>query len=261
MSESLACATGCGLPGRHVYSKATQHPGDCPGCLPRPAAPALIVCWRCNNRTEDALTRAPDLVADIREHVMPGAGSPSDGLPGGKRVHAPAPLSVGAVADADDLHALLASWAQAMVDEAPDGLVGPDWGGTYRPTDGSGRRSVGLTTAGTWRTTARLVTWLHARQPWALAQPWAPDYVREVTSTVGRLRARWATTERPRYLPAPCPGCRAPSLVRYAPATWYGPVTITCQTCEIVVPEREFAAFAYALAAERRATRRRVAPS
>lgn len=255
MNTSVPCITGCSIPGKH--SPTTNHPGDCPGCLPRPAAPDRLVCWRCCNRAEDALTRAPDLVAHIRDQVIPGSSGPADDLPGGPRSRAPAPLSLTAVADADDLHALLCSWADLVVDEHPDHIHDPGWRGTHRPGVNGQRRAVGLTTAGSWHDTARVTRWLYDHLSWSLAQPWAADYVWEVTSTVDRLRARWPIEEQPRWLGQPCPVCRAPSLARYAPTVWLGPVTITCTSCGLVVPEREFGAYVHIVAQERRDARRK----
>lgn len=250
-----SCATGCYLPGQHVPTAV--HPADhpCLGCLPRRTAPGRVVCWRCSNGLEDALVRAPDLVAHIRDQVVPGDSGGTDGLPGAGRLDGPAPLSLGAVADADDLHALLCSWAALVAETYPGGLCGPGWVGTHRPR-GNDRPAVGLTTAGDWRATATVTRWLYDHLEWELTQEWAPDYVREVSTLVRRLRDRWATEERPRYLPVPCPSCKDPSLIRYAPTVWQGPVTITCQSCGIVVPEREFGAFVHTIAQERRARRK-----
>jgi hypothetical protein len=64
----------------------------------------------------------------------------------------------------------------------------------------------------------------------------------EMRDVVRPTLLRWPTEERPTYLHAPCPRCDMLSLVRHAPATFEGHVTIACQRAECgeVVAEEKY---------------------
>jgi len=266
-TPAAPCASGCTLRDRHTTPTPDKHPDDCPGCQPRPTVPGLAVCWRCYYRLVDALTRAPDLVAHIRDHVTPGSAVRQEGTRG-KRPAPPAPLNVTAVADADDLHALLASWAGVILTDHPDHLTGPSWSGTRllparrRPNTPVylDPEPAGLTTTGDWHATAAVTRWIYTHHEWALTQEWAGDLTTEVTTLVATLRGRYPVEERPTYTGAPCPNCGRPSLIRYAPTCWQGPVTITCADCGTTVPEKLYGAYVRVLLAERRAQARAATP-
>ena len=259
------CVSGCTQRGQHLDDCADER---CGGCLPRPAAEQRAVCERCDSRTVEALSRIPDLVVHVRSLVEPSlAGTLADRVSGGSR-EAPAPLNVNAVADADDLHAMVAAWIEKVIDEHPAGLVGPPWVGSRvlaaskrrhdQITDTDGRpvlvydqpRVAGLTAEG-WDATTHLVTWLLPHLPWALAQAdWADDLVAVITTEHAKVAARWPTEERPQHLAAPCPKCDRLTLTRYAPSCYLGPVTISCRhpDCGEPVPPDKYDFYSRVLA-------------
>lgn len=122
------CARGCTLDGQHA---PPCDGNDCGGCLPRPADTGHL-CERCYTALRRDLATAPSLINWLRQHVEPG-GPRQDGKTTGTR-NPPAPLSADAVAAADDLHAMLASWVLLILEEHPSRLHGPSWeGSAVRP--------------------------------------------------------------------------------------------------------------------------------
>jgi hypothetical protein len=220
------------------------------------------------SRATEAVAACPDLVGHLREHVEPG--SAAGGERSGTR-DAPAPLSVTAVAAADDLHAALASWVLLVLEEHPDRLHGPHWDGTdirpastrrLEPVKVMGRwvpgqrvyepaRAVGIEAGLGSGPTTLLARWLLPHLPWALRQPWAGILADELPRHVGRLRSQWPTSERPVALPLPCPGCGLLTLERHAPSCFEGPITITCPQCQYVMPEQTYGMWTKALVASK----------
>jgi ribosomal protein S27E len=72
------------------------------------------------------------------------------------------------------------------------------------------------------------------------AYPWVGEMVTELGAAVGSAQRHWPAEERPVYLPTPCPRCDNKDLVRHAPQTFRGPVTISCRTCGEVVAEDKY---------------------
>ena len=264
----IACASGCTIRRRHLADCGTED-GDttadaCPGCLPRPASDGSTVCIVCDGRWTDALTRAPELVTHIRSLIEPGSAGPSEAQwKHTKGAAAPAPLNVAAVSDADDLHAVLASWAARVVDES--GMHGPHWSGSdVRPA--SRRRTcggvayedarvVGLTAGTDGAATREVAGWLLTHRAWILSREWVPVMVQEVSRMVGQLRARWPVEERPARLPIRCPECGQRALTRYAPREAGWPSTITCDECGQTIPEQLYGHYARLVLAEQRKPR------
>lgn len=260
----IACATGCTLRARHLDTCTDT---DCRGCLPRPAEDGSTVCLPCEGRWTEALGRAHDLITHIRSLVEPSPHGPDQAAyKHTKGASAPAPLNVAAVADADDLHATLSSWAVRVVEES--GMTGPTWAGSdIRPASKrtvygepayTDARVVGIHPDGE-TATQNVAEWLLTHKTWALNRDWTADMVQEVTATVGKLRNRWATEERPARLPVGCPSCGERALTRYAPACFMAASTITCDTCEETIPEALYAWHARRITDEKRAQRAAVA--
>lgn len=230
-----ACQTGCTLRDQHL----AQCRGDCWGCLPRPTDSGLV-CARCQTRLGAAIRTTPALVDWLRQQLDP-TQTASDRVSG---THAPpAPLNVAAVADADDLHAMLASWALLHLEEHPDNLSGPRLGGTLRTTTGD---VAGVLSAAGNAPTVELCRWLNTHLPWALDREWAGVYVSEVTERVAVLRARYPDDERSRaILDVPCPRCDRLSLV-YHPPAWAGSrIQVICEhyECGAEIPEDRWGLF------------------
>ena len=242
------CSVDHVVPGRHLDGCPVD---GCSGCWPALALDGLQVCGWHARRTRWAIAQAPDVVGHLREHVEPGSAT-GDRV-GGSRTP-PEPLSLDAVAAADDLHAALASWVLLVLEEHPDRLDGPGWqGSAVRPASKrrvlgevvyQASRVVGLRgdTAGDTAPTRRLATWLLRHLDWALAQPWALELATEMPEQISRLHAAWPTSEHATRLGLPCPGCGLLTLVRWAPRWQGAPVTIACEriACAAVVPEEKY---------------------
>lgn len=254
----IACAAGCTLRNRHLDD--CEDPDTCRGCLPRPSADGSAVCLPCEGRWTHAISSSADLIAHIRSLIEPGQSGPSETQhKHTKGAHAPAPLNLSAISDADDLHACLASWAAKVAEES--GMAGPDWSGTdVRPASRrrifgeiayTDARPVGLTSTGT--ATTKVAGWLLTHKEWALNRDWTADMIDEVCALTGKLRNRWPTEERPARLPVRCPGCSQRALTRYAPREPGWPVTITCDECRETIPESMYAWHAKRVTEEKRA--------
>lgn len=124
------CAVGHVVPRAHLDGALEDptHAESCLGCRPALAdedGHQLVCRWH-GRRQRWAIAAAPDLVAHLRDHLQPGAAS--DDKVRGSRTP-PAPISLAALAAADDLHAKLAGWVLVVLEERPD-LHGPDWAGS-----------------------------------------------------------------------------------------------------------------------------------
>lgn len=238
-------------PGEHLDACPT--PSTCTGCAPRPtlAAEPLLVCVHHRARVVSALAAAPDLVAHLRECVIPGKASTGD--PTGTRSSsaAPAPLSVAAVSDADDVHAMLMSWALEVRRLHPSHPVPPMAGSDVRPqtstrtADGAAvvvdAQVVGLTSTAPPETTTWVTRWLLDWLHWALCQPaLAAALATEIPAVIGRIRARWPIEDRDAALAVPCPACDLRTLIRHVPRWASAPVTVTCSACTWVADEDRY---------------------
>lgn len=110
------CLSGCTSLGQHM-----SHCDDeaCRGCMPRTTEIGNL-CGRCWSNLQRDVRTAPSIVDWIREHVAPS--SQWGERVNSKEIDAPAPLGINAVDDADELHAMLASWALLVLEEHPSGL-------------------------------------------------------------------------------------------------------------------------------------------
>jgi hypothetical protein len=246
---SLTCVRMCVIARRHLAD--CPDPDTCPGCLPRGTIDGTLVCDACTWRAVHALAQIPGLVAHLRDNIAPGATQPGPDIKRTKGDAAPAPLNLTAVADADDLHAELASWVLLVLEEHPDHLTGPTWRGSdirpaaKRRTEWGenvyhGARVVG--TRGNAEDTRRIARWLHTHHDWILSQPWTDDYVTAMPDRYWTTAARWPVEERAKYLPTPCPNCDRLTLKRYPPTFASGPVTIACAAidCRHAIPEEQY---------------------
>jgi hypothetical protein len=240
------CALEHAIPARHrddcdghapaVEGQAERKP--CRGCLPALADQPLHVCRWHAARVTRALGDIPDLVAHLHTLIEPGSGAGEERVTRGE-LAPPAPLSVDAISAADDILAILGSWADRLA--AHRSLTGPTKPSTvgWRRDGSPGiltRRRLQIDLA--VERAGRLLT----HQDAALTAPWAAAYVRDITRETASLRARYPTTERPVFLPVPCPACGAMSLARWAPR-WVGaPTTIACELddCRTVVDEDRY---------------------
>lgn len=248
------CATGCRVRGQHLGDCIDPCGDDCDrrcddhcrGCRPKRASGGLVVCRGCEGRVHRAITNAPRLVAWIRIHDVPSSGSQqdSDNIKRTKK-SPPLPFRADAIDTADELHSMLAAWCQTIAEEHPGALAGPDLRGSVRSrkvlADQTGAvvgLGVQLRTWGIGHAVPRSVptenaaSWLTRQLPWALAQSFADELVREVSEAVETAGYRWPVEERPVRLPIPCDECERNSMVRYAPAYPKADPLITCTAVE-----------------------------
>lgn len=223
MSDATACLYGCTL---HDHHKA-ECPGDCRGCLPRPADIGLL-CAGCYGKLTDAVTDSPELLHRLHALGNPNAGARalSDDIVNRKD---PAEGSIlpAQWLDEDELNRLLTSWVSLVIDEHPvRGMRGP----AGKPWNGNA------------------AAWLLPHLPWCAGQVWVVDMRDELVSFVGSLRKRWPgldDVEPPRHVDIPCPRCDLLTLV-YTPPKWSGqPFRVECtnQDCARVFSEPEWDRF------------------
>ena len=135
----MDCQSGCTVPPPLDSEDTDRRPRQTDG--------DDLVCARCRGNAHDALVRIPDLIEHIRSHVVPGSVGADSVHVRGTRTP-PAPLSLAAVDDADDIHATLAAWCTDVMDGRD--LTGPSWRGTLilpasKRTRAPGRHTSGCT--------------------------------------------------------------------------------------------------------------------
>jgi hypothetical protein len=131
------CLKGCTIRRQHTPNPPDNHgPDTCNGCLPRPAEYGNLCAW-CWQRLHADIIDTPSLVRHLHAEAEPHAGAKPAG--DGRTYRDPSEGSVvsGAVTAADELHALLAFYAQQVLEEHPNGdqMAGPDERGVWRTTD------------------------------------------------------------------------------------------------------------------------------
>jgi len=129
------CISGCTVRGDHRTTCETRDAkvDPCKGCLPRDAETGLLCAW-CFQRLQSDVATAPALIRHLRAMAQADAGADttSDVHTGGD----PAWGSIlsAAIDAADEIHAMLASWAHLVLEEHPHGpmMRGPDERGARR---------------------------------------------------------------------------------------------------------------------------------
>lgn len=136
MSQVITyCVVGCTVRGQHIEGCDRD---ECRGCQPRMADRGGL-CAFCHQRLQTDVATIPDLVRHLRIIGAPHAqvAPPSDG----RAYRDPAEGSIlpAAWTAADELHAMLASWALTILEEHPDGyrMVGPDEVGAWHTRYGT----------------------------------------------------------------------------------------------------------------------------
>lgn len=123
-------------------------------------------------------------------------------------------------------------------------------GGTWWPCHGCASTPIAAAPTGLHPTTAPaavaatrpVARWLRSHLPWAVQQPWAGEYVRDVTRHVRAVDERWPIQVADLELNTPCPACDYLTL-RWHPPTFYrGPIVVRCHhpACGITITEREY---------------------
>lgn len=249
MNTPTPCGYGCKIRGQHVTDCARD---ECRGCLPRPAEVGTLCAW-CHQRLTADVASTPDLIAHLRVIGAPHA----ELAPLRVGIHSPKDAAESSIlpaawTTADEVHAMLASWALLILEEHPHGqqMTGPDEVGAWHTRYGT---TVGIAHV---KATAALVRWLLPHLDWCAGQEWGAEMRREVGSMVATTAARWPTAamvEPEHALPQPCPSCDHHSL-RYSPPSEYRqPFKVSCTDpdCARVWSEDEWEWFALMVKSER----------
>lgn len=160
----------------------------------------------------------------------------------------------GALVAADELHAILGTWAQEVAVEHPtagslpvglcrwsegrpvagpldwadvaDGVADPVILGPREPED-----------------TRRLVAWLDPHLEWVASQPWAADMIADLAPAASRALDRWPVQEPERRVTeVRCPSCEAWSLVIVPPSVPGADRLVRCivPSCGSVLTEEDW---------------------
>ena len=177
------------------------------------------------------------------------------GRPGRARRAGGYGLYPAALVQADELHAVLATWCEEVAAERPtappprsatrwtDPVPAGVGAGSRRAPASTGREAIGPAGPGSTRV---LVRWLDAHLEWAAEQPWAGDMLADLARGERTARRRFPVEEPERRMEgARCPRCRCLSLVLIPPPPAVGSralVRCTLPACGLVMRESEWAA-------------------
>lgn len=216
------CAYGCTTTNQHT----TDCPGNCRGCLPRPAEHGTLCAW-CWQRLNLDLESIPALLHHLREIAKPTAQAAplNDGT---SRHGDPAEATVlpAAWLEADELENNIAGWAHVTIDTHPNALRGPN--------------------AAPWH--GNVIAWLNIHLAWIATQDWCIEMRRELAAEPARLRARWPApedVERSRPVDVPCPRCNQLTLTYTPPTVARQPFVVACANpdCARIFNEDEWERF------------------
>jgi hypothetical protein len=247
--------TGCKSPGVHLkdHHGKPRCKGACPGCLPRQAEFGGLCPWCWQRLHADIIDAAP-LVKHLRYLAQPTAGTtpPGDGRTQSDPAHGS--ILSAAVDAADAVHALLAAYAQIILEEHPHGRVmaGPDERGVVITkstihSDAYGTYVQKATVMGIRdaEATARLVKWLLPFLPWCAEQEWAGVMRTELADIISTTMARWpvAETRMVKVKDTLCPRCDRATLTYMPPQVLRAELVIACSNpdCARIFREDEYA--------------------
>ena len=243
---TIFCASGCSIRGEHLADcdgTAVNRDGDsveCRGCLPRPAEAGRLCGW-CWGRLQSAVRTLPSLVEHLCEIAEPAVSSPL-GRMGSCSSRRPGAggLYPAALVEADELHAVLASWCEEVAAERP-GASAPRRATRWTASAAGDREPLGPAGPGSTRVLAR---WLDPHLEWAAGRPWAGDMLADLVGGE-RLALRRFPVEEPvrRVEGVRCPSCGCLSLVRVPPSAAGAQVLVRCTlpACGAVMGEDDWA--------------------
>ena len=254
----MICASGCSIRGEHLPGCDGTASGwdgeviECRGCLPRPAEAGRLCGW-CWGRFQSAVRTLPSLVEHLRAVAAPAVSSPA-GRTGSGRARRPGGgmLYPAALVEADELHAVLASWCEEVAVERPAPVSPPRWATRWTASAAGGREPLGPAGPGSTRVLAR---WLDAHLAWAAGRPWAGDMLADLAGGARAALRRFPMEEPVRRVEGVrCPRCHCLSLVVVPPAAAGAQVLVRCTlpACGAVMGEDDWTVLrARALAAAR----------
>lgn len=238
------CVRGCAVRGVHLPGCDGTGLGragevaECLGCLPRPAEVGYLCPW-CWGRLQSLVRTLPALIEHLFDMAAPSVRSPSGRGDGGR---GPRPGGHGlypeALAAADDLHAVLATWCAEVAEECPQAGPVPRVSRVTRTPLVEVVGPVGRDS------TRRLVGWLEPHLEWVASQEWVGDLLEDLGPASARAWARWPVVEPERRVTTVrCPRCGQRSLVVTPPSVRGAQETVRCssRSCGLVLAEEDWA--------------------
>ena len=211
-----ACAVA-GCVARHLHTGVCEGNG-CPGCRPREAEHGRL-CPHHWQRLNGAMVDVPGVIAHLLDIGAPNAGRQWGG--DGRSHGDPAERTVlpGPWLDADEIGALLTSWAHLVMDERPARGPAPGSLAWSHPARRVGEPEDVDPRPVRAQDPDAVVRWFLPLLPWVADQEWVAEMLREMEAMIGTAKARWPMGERGRHVQGlPCPRCERLTL-------WYEPPT------------------------------------
>ena len=257
------CASGCTIRGHHLagcngWAWGRDECGqpeevECDGCLPRQAEFGVLCPW-CWGRLQSSIRTLPPLVEHLFDMGAPSLRSPLGRPGGGRSTPGPGCLYSDALVAADELHAILGTWAQEVAVEHPAAgslPVGLCRWSQGRPAAGplgwadvaDGGADPVILGPREQEDTRRLVAWLIPHLEWIASRPWATDMIADLVSAASRALARWPIQEPERRITnVRCPSCGAWSLVLIPPSVPGAERLVRCTlpACGSVLTEEDW---------------------
>lgn len=230
----MFCSAGCVVRGAHADGCRDR---ECRGCLPRPAESGVL-CRFCFQRLVGAVVDVPGVHAHLASMAAEGVSSGAAGEhAGGRSVPGSRVLYPPALMAAEELAALLGSWADEVVRLHPDGVTPPsDWGWRWSSPVRAVDRETGeafmpsaARVSASQSAVEALVRWLLPYMAWVSRQSWAVEMSAEVNREVSTAKARWPIEERVHHVPMPCPYCGRRALVYSPPSQYQCSAMVTCE--------------------------------
>lgn len=213
MTDTQACARGCALLRRHLSECEGANDESCRGCLPRRAEHGRL-CFPCHRRFELMLTDAPTVYRWLTGNLTAGEGqapAKTGWITGSKGDGPPLPIKAHIFDARELLQDQLSAWADDLIEGR--NLTGP----SHHTVEADAKF---------------LLTWLSTVE----SLEWVADWFEELAETLGQAHALapWRP-EVKRCQGVPCPECGEVNLVIYG-----GESDVTCMSCRLMIPERQF---------------------
>ena len=176
----------------------------------------------------------PYLLGEIRSRISP-ASSPQNGMPTGKGTKKPAPASIGAIDDSDDLYAALVEHAQSIAEELE--MKGPPL--LHRKSDRGPLGFPAHTTVDAAISMGRnACRFIEYHLPY-VGNDLADDVYTDIKRRYAWLSSRYQRNAEAEQLPARCPECLCLSVYKKPPREFGDAEVYHCRTCMNVLTEAE----------------------
>lgn len=177
----------------------------------------------------------PYLLGEIRSRITPESSYESSGMPSVRRLTPPAPLSISAVDDSDDLYAALIEHAGSVSGainlEMPRlRCIRNSRGPAGFPSDTTVEAAISLS-----RTAARFIEY---HLPF-LTNDLADEIYTDLQRRFEWLSSRYQRNAEAEQIPARCPECLCLSVFKKPPRQFGDDEVYHCRTCMKVLTEAE----------------------